>query len=536
MPNIWLKLKEEIASKVGVDTNSVEYPKQADLSVPCFKMGNPVETAKKLEGKLQGNIKFVKEIKATGPFLNFFVDWETFGGELLKSVKKDYGKGNEKEKIMVEFAHPNTHKGFHIGHVRNICIGESLSRILEWQGNKVIRTNYQGDVGPHISKVLWGLENLKMKSPSNIIEKAKWLGKVYATANSKIKEEGKEGEIKKMTADMYDGKLDKKTMKLWKDTRKWSLKYFDSVYKDFGVKYDRLYFESELTDLGREYSLKLLEKRIAKKSEGAVIVDLSKQDLGVVVLITKDNYVLYNAKELGLAEIQFNEFNPDKIVHVVAVPQTLFFKQLFELQKHINKTWSERGHHLSYEMVDLKGEKMASRLGNVILYDELIERIVEKLKERTKDKKDVKKIAMASLKYGMLKFDNNRKILFDWEAALQVTGNTGPYLQYSYARACSILKKGGKGKIGKLEDEKEIDLLKLLAKFPESVERSGRELQPHYLAGYLYELSESFNSYYQTVRVIGNKNEKAKLTLVEKVKLVLGIGLDLLGIEVLESM
>jgi arginyl-tRNA synthetase len=540
MPNLWLKLKEEIATKVGVDVNNVEYPKQADLSVPCFKMGNPVEEARKLERKLQGKIKFIREIKATGPFLNFFVDWGKFGGELLKSVKKDYGSGKEKGKIMVEFAHPNTHKGFHIGHVRNICIGESLSRIMEWQGNKIIRTNYQGDVGPHISKVLWGLENLEMKPPSGTIEKAKWLGKVYAAANTKIKEDGKEGEIKKMTANMYEGKLNKKTLKLWKDTREWSLKYFDSVYKDFGVKYDRLYFESELTDLGREFSLKLLEKKIAKKSEGAIIVDLSKQDLGVVVLITKDNYVLYNAKELGLAKLEFKEFNPDRLIHVVAVPQTLFFKQLFELEKHIDPSWSKRGFHLSYEMVDLKGEKMASRLGNVILYDELIERIVEKLKERAKEKKtndkNIKKIAMAALKYGMLKFDNNRKILFDWEAALQVTGNTGPYLQYSYARACSIGEKGGKGKIGKLENEKEIELLKLLAKFPEAVERAGRELQPHYLATYLHNLAEGFNSYYQTVKVIGSKNEKAKLALVEKVKMVLGIGLGLLGIDVLEKM
>ena len=534
MPNQWSKLKQEISKKTG---GKVEYPKQADLAVPCFKLGgNPVDKAKELEDKLQGKIKFIKEVKATGPFLNFFIDWDVFGKELLKSVKKDYGRGNASQTIMVEFAHPNTHKGFHIGHVRNICIGESLSRILKWQGNKIIRANYQGDVGPHISKVLWGLENLDMKPPSGTIEKAKWLGKVYAAANSKIKEDDKDGEIKKMTTDMYEGRLNKKTMKLWETTRKWSLKYFDSVYKDFGVKYDRLYFESEFAQKGKEYSLELLKKGVAEKSEGAIIADLTHKGLSVVVLLTKDGYALYNSKELALAELQFKEFNPDRLIHVVAVPQTLFFKQLFELQKHINPSWTKRGFHLSYEMVDLKGEKMASRLGNVVLYDELIEKIMDKLSGKTKDKKKLKKISMAALKYGMLKYDNNRKIIFDWEAALQVTGNTGPYLQYSYARAVSILKKGGKSKIGKLTDEKEIELLKQLAKFPESIERAGRELQPHYIASYLHELAEEFNSYYQTVKVIGSKNEQARLVLIEKVKMVLGIGLELLGIETLDSM
>jgi len=308
------------------------------------------------------------------------------------------------------------------------------------------------------------------------------------------------------------------------------------VYKDFGVKYDRLYFESEFAKKGKEYSLKLLKMGVAERSEGAIVADLNHKFLGFVVLLTKQGYALYNSKELGLAELEFKEFNPDRLIHVVAVPQTLFFKQLFELEKHIDPSWTVRGFHLSYEMVDLKGEKMASRLGNVILYDELLERIIDKLKERTKDSKKVKKIGMAALKYGMLKFDNNRKILFDWEAALQMTGNTGPYLQYSYARASSILKKGGKGKVGPVTDEREIQVMKQLAKFPEYVERSGRELQPHYLAGYLHDLAEGFNSYYQTTKVIGSKEEEARLVLVEKVKLVLGIGLKLLGIETLESM
>jgi len=526
MVDMWNKLKNQIAEQTG---GQVEYPKQADLAVPCFKMGgNPVEKSNELANKI--SIENVS-VKAEGPYLNFYVQWEKFGQKLLKSITKDYGRGDSKEKIMVEFAHPNTHKGFHIGHVRNICLGEALARILEWQGNKIIRTNYQGDVGPHVSKVLWGLKNLDMTPPEDIIEKSKWLGKVYAKANSVIA--GKEDEIKKLTADMYDGKLDKETLDLWKETRGWSLKYFDNVYKDFGVKFDRFYFESELTEKGKEYSLDLLSKGVAKKSEGAVIVDLSKKDLGVVVLITKEGYVLYNAKELYLAELEFGEFSPDKIIHVVAVPQTLFFKQLFELHKHHNPEWSKKSFHLSYELVGLKGEKMASRLGNVVLYDELIEKIRDKISE--KSKKNVQEISMAALKYGMLKYDNNRKILFDWEASLQIKGDTGPYLQYTYARASSILKKGGAGKIGELAKE-EVKLLKMLAIFPEIVERSANEWQPHHLANYLHELSEEFNSYYQSTKVIGSELEKERLALVEKIKIVLGIGLGLLGIETLEEM
>lgn len=536
----WLELKERIARILGATSEQIEEPKKhGDLAVPCFKLvkgEDPASISKKFEKELSGKIKYIREVKALGPYLNFYVDWSVFGKDVLKAVDKNYGRGNKKGKIMVEFAHPNTHKGFHIGHVRNICIGESLSRILEWEGYEVVRANYQGDVGPHISKVLWGLKNLNLVPPKGVVERGKWLGKVYADACKKIKEEGKEGEIKKITSEMYEGKLDKKTMQLWKETREWSLKYFDRIYKDFGVKFDRLYFESELAEKGKEYSLKLLKMGIAKKSEGAVVVDLTRKGLGVVVLLTKEGYALYTAKELGLAELEYGEFNPDRIIHVVAVPQTLFFKQLFELQKYIKPEWSERNYHLSYELVDLKGEKMASRLGNVVLYDDLIERIQEKVMKHTNSKKIAKKIAMAALKYGMLKHDNNRKILFDWRAALEITGNTGTYLQYTYARASSILRKGGEGRIGVLNEEKEIELLKKIAMFPEVIRKAASELKPNHIAGYLHEISEQFNSYYQTVRIIGSKKEKERLALVKKFRCVLKIGFMLLGIDPVEKM
>lgn len=533
----------------GVGPLVVEKPPgniDADLSVPCFDFAKqmkkpPQQIAEDLSKKISP--KYVKEVKALGPYLNFYIDWKSYGQKVLQdSLKKNYGMGKRKGKYMVEFAQPNTHKAFHIGHTRNIALGEALNRILEFSGLKVIRVNYQGDIGPHVAKCLWGLKNLKLKGSGG-----KFLGKVYAKASQKIKGNKKlEEEVRQINKDLYAGKKD--LIDLWRKTRKWSLDYFNDIYKDFGVEFDRFYFESEVEGLGVKLSKKLLKQGIAKKSEGAIIMDLKKYNLGVFVLLTRDETPLYSIKDLVLADLQDKEYKPDKIIHVVGYEQNFYFQQLFKSLEKINPKIAKKEYHLSYNLVNLPTGKMASREGKVILYDDLKDKLYKLALNETKKRsnlkgKDLEKvskiISLGALKYTMISQSPDKPIIFDWERVLDFQDNTAPYIQYTYARARSILRKSLiKGKViaSDLKERKEILLMKKLSEFPEIVLKASEDLRPHYIANYVFELATLFNEFYHEFPVIGSDKEKARIKLVEAVSYVLARGLYLLGIEAPERM
>ncbi len=517
----------------------------ADLAFPCFSLAkeqkkNPVMIAEELSNKKPSGL--IKEIKASGPYVNFYLDKKNFSSLIVKEALKKNKIKKTKLKYMVEFAHPNTHKPFHIGHVRNISIGESLSRILEYNDIKVIRANYQGDVGPHIAKCLWGYLNLGENPPDGIKERGRWLGKIYAMANSKMKEDKKiEEEITDINKKLYEGK-DKELLDLWRKTRKWCLDYFDLVYKDFGVKYNRFYFESEVANDAVKISESLLKKGIAKLSDGAVIMDFEQQCLGKFVLLTKNKTPVYQAKELALIKLEYGEYKPDKIIHVVGTEQSMYFKQVFETFKFINKKFFSISYHLPYELVNLESGKMSSRSGSVITYDELLETLMKKTVEETKlhgIASDIENtsmlISLAAIKYDMLKTSSNRTITFNWERALSLEGNTGPYLLYTYTRICSLLKKSKKkNKLGTYENE--FLLVKKLSEFNSVAEKSAEEFKPHLIASYADELASLFNEFYQKEHVIGSEKEEELLYLIMSVKNVLEKSLFLLGIEILEEM
>jgi arginyl-tRNA synthetase len=530
----------------------------ADLSFPCFilakkKKKNPAEIAKDIASKIKPR-GFVRLAVAMGPYVNFHLDWKRLGGELLKKVLKEKEKYGHlkagKEKVMVEFFHLNTHKAFHIGHVRNIITGESLSRILEFSGKKVIRANYQGDIGPHVAKCLWGfLKTHKGKAPSK--NQGLFLGEVYAKANQKARDNEKiQKEIREINKSLYAG--DPKLMPVWKKTRQWSLDYFDSVYKEFSTHFDRFYFESEMEGPGKKLAQDLLKKKIAKKSEGAIVIDLKKEGLGVLVLITGDGTPLYHIKDFILARIQAKE-SPSSIIHVVGSEQSLYFRQLFKALESISPAIAKKERHLSYGLVNLPSGKMSSRTGTIITYEDLREKLLEKSLSETKkrNKKASKKtleetsrtVMMGALKYDMIKTSPEKVIVFDWDRALSLQGNTGPYLQYTHARACSILRKAKAKKIPKfdpslLTDKEEKALLRILLRFSESVAASERDLRPHYIANYAYDLATRFNEFYETLPVI--KAEKkimnARLALTECVRIALKNSLNLLGINAPERM
>lgn len=561
------KLREDIrkkvseAAKIRREDITLEKPKDhkfGDFAFPCFALSkrlrkSPDEIAKGLSEKIKPS-GFIGKIEPKGGYLNFFADWSKLGQKTVEMVLKEkekFGKGKEKGNVMVEYCHFNTHKAVHIGHIRTACLGESLSRILEFSGYRVIRVNYQGDIGPHVARCIWGFLKLEGGREPNK-ERGKWLGEVYAKASKKLKDnEELKKEVDEINRKIYAG--DPKILKIWKKTRKWSLDYFDKIYKNFGIRFDRLYFESEVEKRGREISRNLLKKGIAKESDGAILIDLEKYGLGVFLLVKSDGTPLYSAKDLGLADLKVKEYKIDKSIHVVGSEQKLYFQQLFKTFELMKSPLAKKSYHLCYELVNLPTGKMASREGEVILYEDVLDELIKHAKEETKKRnpgmgeetleKISKDIALASLKYDMIKMSPSKTIIFDWKSALDFEGNAAPYLQYTFARASSILRKADVKKIknfdiGMLKAPIEMELVKMISEFPDVVRKASNDLRPHYIANYCYKLSTKFNEFYQFMPVIHARlgMKIHRLALVKAATIVLKNALNLLGIEAPERM
>ncbi len=563
-----IKLLNKIEVHGKIELTVPPNPEMGDLSFACFdiakrKNKNPAEVAKEIKKELDsrrslprtvirgGNDK-IERIEAVGPYVNFYLD----GAELARLVlgNKKEKKKKKKEKIMVEFAHPNTHKAFHIGHVRNIITGESLARILENAGYKVIRTNYQGDIGLHIAKCLWGV--LQIRNPKSEIrnfktleEKIKFLGEAYARGGQAYeKDEQAKQEIIALNEKIYY--QDKTIKKLYQTTRKWSLEYFDKIYKRLGTKFDRLYFESEVFKRGRELVAEFIKKEIFKQSQGAVIFEGSKYGLHDRVFLNSKGFPTYEAKDLALAELQFKEYDPDKIYHVVAKEQSEYFKVLFKALEFTLPKSKGKEAHLVYGWVQLKEGKMSSRTGQVVLGEWLLDEVEKKIAEIMRDReikdkeKIIRKIANAAVKYSMLKTGIQNDIAFDINESVSLEGDSGPYLLYIVARINSILKKTKKQKNKKTKIFNikysifEKQLLLKLAEFEEVAERAAEEKNPSIIAKYLFSLAQAFNSFYQNCPVLQAEGETRifRLQIIKSVVQAMKKGLYLLGIETVEEM
>ncbi|MFH1445324.1 MAG: arginine--tRNA ligase [Nanoarchaeota archaeon] len=532
----------------------------ADFALPCFAFAkkfkkSPADIARQIASKVKPK-GLLREVRAVGPYINFYADSEKFSDMVLKDVLregKEYGSSvdGKGKTIMVEYAHPNPFKGFHIGHVRNIALGESLSRVLEFSGHKTVRANYQGDIGPHVAKALWGLINIYKKKPPKNVHKGLWLGDVYkessekASLNQKVTEE-----IDEINKKLYAG--DKELVSIWKTGRKWSLDYFDDIYKDFGAKFDRLYMESEVEAPGRKIVEDLHKKGVFKISDGALIIDLKEYGLGIFLVLRKDGIALYSTKEFALARLQNKEYNPDLIIHVVGSEQKLYFQQFFKTLEIISDPIAKKECHLSYELVNLPTGKMKSREGKVILYHELKSKLYAIALQATKEKnpalsaaehkKIAEQVAMGAIKYSMIMQSPEKVIIFDWDQALDFQGNSAPYVQYTYARASSILRKAKTKPIefdaSLLVDDKEKRLIKIISNFSQTIENSARDYRPHYIVNYVYELASAFNEFYQALPVLkADKNTaEVRLALVKAAKITIKNALFLLGIEAPEKM
>lgn len=557
-----LKNIGKVLLKMGVENPDVDldhpanpdfgdYSTSVALKLTKILKKNPFEIAQEIVKNLPKDLN-IKKIEVLKPgFINFWISDEFLVlnvSDLLKKEKFNYPKYHlgKNKKVMVEFAHPNTHKLFHIGHLRNISTGESVVRILKAVGNRVIRGNYQGDVGLHIAKCLYGIRNSKfdIHKLNNLQTKIEFLGKMYSSGTKAYEDNPNAKEqIIKINKMIYD--RDPGIMPLWTETRQWSLDYFDENYKRFYSYFDRLYFESEFYKRGVEIVKQSLEKGILEKSQGAIIFNGKKYGLDIRVFINSLGFPTYEGKELALAEKEFSDFGElDKIVHVVTPEQTSFFKVTFKVEELIDeKKYKNKQYHLIYEWVKLKAGKMSSREGNIIEANWLIDEVKKKILEKFKGDKDTSEIlAVASAKYSFLKNSTQTIIAFDIDESIAVDGNSAPYLIYTYVRCQSVIKKSDFNNETMKQwnnfNNDELNVLRLINQFSETVQQAAVQLAPNLIAHYLYELAQKYNYFYQKNKILESeeKTKRFRLMLTQAVRKVIKEGLYLLGIKTVEKM
>ncbi|MCU0678857.1 MAG: arginine--tRNA ligase [Planctomycetes bacterium] len=548
-------------------------PDYGDLSLPCFAAAQKSgKRAVDLAGRLVTQLPVggdIAGIKAVGPYVNFTLSREKLALSVLMEIAAagdEYGKNEEGkgEKAVIEYSNANTHKEYHIGHLRNLSYGDAVNRVLAANGYQAIPVSYINDFGIHVAKTLWAYLEFykKAKLPEN---KGYFLGQVYVRSVREIEKNNLAKELvgfimKKIESRQGD------EYKLWQETRAWSIEEFSRIYAELGIKFKHIFYESEYIEAGKKLVAELCAKGFLKKSEGAVIADLGEHGLGVLLFLRSDGTALYPVADIPLAREKFRKFKSVKSIYVVDVRQALYFKQLFKVLALLGTKGDLM--HLGYEFVTLPEGTMSSRTGNVITYRELRDLIVERATAETKDRHPdwpVGKIestalalAIAAMKFEMVKVSPLQAITFEIQNALRFDGFTAAYLQYTCARINSILKKhdanlrmnanprianaskvkANKLNFEKLAEPKEHNIILKLARYPEIVKIAGEKFDPSEVAKYLHDLAGLFNDYYHSVPVLKAEPAvcQARLTLITAVAQVIKNGLDLLGIKTLNEM
>ena len=524
--------------------------KMGDFAFPCFKMGkNPKEEAEKLMAKLVLP-DFVSRVEVAGPYLNStFLAQDTLH-RVLKEGKL-YGQGKRSHNIVVEYCGPNTNKPLHLGHMRNMALGNAMVHLLSFQGNKVHPVNIINDRGIHICQSMlayqkWGEKAKPTKKGDHYVGDFYVLFAKCVKENPELKEEAQSLLVK------WENK-DKETRTLWKKMNGWVLSGFAQTYKRFGVSFEKEYFESEYYENGKDVAFDGLKRDVFMKDDkGGIMAPLAKHGIADKVILRGDGTSLYITQDMYLAEQRYRDFKFDLMVYVVASEQQLHFKQLFKIMELLGQPFATSLYHLSYGLVNLPTGRMKSREGTVVDADDLMDEVsalaraeVEKRAPELSEKEKVRRaefIALGAIKFFLVRTDPVRDIVFDPEESISFDGETGPYLQYTHARACSILRKAGavKGKLdyGLLVSAQEKNLISMLAAFAGKVDDSAAHYRPHVLCRYLLDLAQVFNEFYHSSPVISENKElmKARLQLVDAVRQVMLNGLTCLGIYAPEEM
>ncbi len=540
------EIKKLIEKAVGSDAPnfSVEVPGDAmhgDYATNVAlalskKIGkNPREVANDIISKI-GKQKFIEKIEVAGPgFINFYLSKEVFVENIKEILKNKKTKGVEYgRRVIVEYTDPNPFKVFHIGHLMSNAIGESIARIFEFQGAKVKRANYFGDVGMHVAKAIYG----KMKNSLY-----SWQDAYVFGAKAYEEDENSKKQIEELNKKIYQ-RSDKQINKLYDQGKKESLAGFEKIYKKLGTKFDYYFPESEVADIGK----KIVQENIGKVFEGgergAIIFKGEKFGLHTRVFVNSEGLPTYEAKDLALPVIKYKKYKYEKSVIITATEQSDYFKVMLCALKQINPDLEKITKHIGHGILRLPEGKMSSRTGKVIagesLLDKVKELVLEKIKDRDfsgKEKIEVsEQVAVGALKYSILKQSIGSDIIYDFEKSISFEGDSGAYLQYSYARAQSVLRKAKKERIKPLLKKipTEIGQLeKMMSRFPEAVEKAGAEYEPHVIALYLTELAREFNNYYAHNKIVDKVDEFSpyKVALTEAFSIIMKNGLWLLGIQ-----
>ncbi|MDR3519388.1 MAG: arginine--tRNA ligase [Candidatus Pacebacteria bacterium] len=565
------KLIKDALKNLDIETNSIvlehpedlkngDYSTNVALAIAKGVERNPRELAEKIVEEIKRlNVdKNIEKVEVAGAgFINFHLSRKFFSQSVEEILNQaaDFGKNKilEGQKIMVEYTQPNPFKPFHIGHLMSNAIGESISRIVEFSGAYTARANYQGDVGLHVAKAIYGLlqkEELQGKAGTHNLQ-ASNIGQAYIYgANTYENDEKAKKEIDELNKKIYD-RTDNKINEIYAWGFDVTMEAFEDLYEMLGTKFDYYFLESAMADSGREIVNANMDK-VFEKSDGAVVFKAEKYDLKLHtrVFITSTGLPTYETKELGLTEEKFKtEPEMNLSIVVTASEQLDYMRVVAKAISIIHPEFENKMKHITHGMMRLATGKMGSRKGNAITGESLIndsrEAVFEKMKDRefgeVEREKIVSDVAVAAIKYSVLKQGTGGDIIYDFEKSISFEGDSGPYLQYSYTRANSVLEKAQKENI--FPDFENVpaeifEVEKMLYKFPEVVLRSVSEYEPHYIANYLIEVARAYNSFYGN-NVIVNKEDKTspyKVALTYAFSFVMKTGLHLLGIEAPKKM
>ncbi|MFT7898665.1 arginine--tRNA ligase [Tenacibaculum ascidiaceicola] len=581
------KVKEGFLALYDVEIPSVEFQAtrkdfEGDITVVVFpllryKKGNPVQIGEDLGKYLVENINEITSYNVVKGFLNLVVDdsfYVNFFNQIATNSTYGFVKEDDTDARMVEYSSPNTNKPLHLGHVRNVLLGYSVAEILKAAGHKVYKTQIINDRGIHICKSMlaWQKFGNGETPESTGLKGDKLVGNYYVKFDQEYKKEIAELVAKGISED--DAKKqaplfveaqemlrkweagDKEVVTLWEMMNGWVYKGFDVTYENIGVNFDKLYYESNTYLLGKDVIEEGLKNGVFfKKEDGSVWCDLTDEGLDEKLVLRSDGTAVYMTQDIGTA-IQRSKDFPDVngMVYTVGNEQDYHFKVLFLILQKLGYSWAKQLFHLSYGMVDLPSGKMKSREGTVVDADDLMDEMTNTAREisqelgklegySTEEKEELYKIiGLGALKYFILKVDPKKRILFDPQASVDFQGNTGPFVQYTYARIQSIIRKADFDysiPVSVELHEKEKELIKQLEQYPEVIQQAASNYSPAVIANYTYDLVKEFNSFYQNVSILGEENQDKKVFRVQlskKVADTIKSAFKLLGIQVPERM
>lgn len=556
-----------------------------DLTVVVFPFTrysrkSPEETAKELGEYLKQNIEEVETYNVIKGFLNVVISaayWIEVLNEVAREEKYGYAKEPSGKTYMIEYSSPNTNKPLHLGHIRNNFLGWSVSEIQKANGHHVIMVNLVNDRGIHICKSMIAWEKFANgATPESTGTKGDhFVGDYYVRFDKEYKAQTKElmekgmteEEAKKQAPILLEAQEmlrkweagDEKTVALWRKMNDWVLKGFEETYKMMGITFDKVYFESETYKKGRDLVLKgLADGVLYRKDTGSVWADLTGDGLDHKLLLRDDGTSVYMTQDIGTAYDRFNEFNMDQEIYVVGNEQNYHFQVLSLVCKKLGFDWADKIKHLSYGMVELPEGKMKSREGTVVDADDLIAEMIHTARTTSEElgkldgyseeeAEDVyRKVALGALKYFILKVDPKKTMMFNPKESIDFNGNTGPFIQYTYTRIRSVLRKAEEagiqivpGDIHTGLTEKEQNLIRFIAKLPAVVKEAGDNYSPALLGNYAYDLAKEFNQFYHDYSILKEENEQVRnlrLLLAQQCSVAIRSAMGMLGIEMPERM